>query len=106
MHIGRKKTHFYQLDDFGQLEESYFQLLEPKTGETEKIDKFAIELLVVPGLVYDRRGYRIGFGGGYYDRFLADFHNETVSLAHKCQIVDKIQNEPFDIPVKHLIVEQ
>ena len=96
---------FYRLEAFQQLDESYFNLREPIPEQTVKISKEKIDLLIVPGLIYDKRGYRVGFGGGYYDRFLADFPNKTVSILYSGQLKDEIPNEPFDIEVQHLITE-
>lgn len=100
-----KKLVFYELGDFDQLEKSYYNLLEPKTDKTTRVEKPQIDLLIVPGLVFDKNGYRIGFGGGYYDRFLADFPNKTVSLAHSGQIREGLPIDSYDIPVQHLITE-
>lgn len=100
-----KKLIFYELEDFGQLEKSYYNLLEPETEKTTKVEKPQIDLLIVPGLVFDKNGYRVGFGGGYYDRFLMDFPNKTVSLAHSGQIRGDLPVDSHDIPVQHLITE-
>ncbi|MCC2251031.1 5-formyltetrahydrofolate cyclo-ligase [Virgibacillus sp. AGTR] len=100
-----KTLTFYQISSFDQLEVVYYGLFEPKPDETKQIDITAIELLFVPGLVFDRKGYRIGFGGGYYDRFLMNYSNHTVALLHSSQLVDAIPKESFDIPVDHLITE-
>ncbi len=101
----QRKLVFYKLTDFSQLEVVYYQLLEPNPEETMKIDKQKIDLLIVPGIAYDKKGYRIGFGGGYYDRFLADFSGETVSLVHTMQLTDYLPSEAFDIPVRNLMTE-
>src|SRR5699024_70888 len=100
-----KQLTFYQLQDFNQLEIVYYNLLEPKPEETEEIVKSNIDLLVVPGIVFDKRGFRIGFGGGYYDRFLTDFSNKTVSIISTMQLRDHLPNDSFDIPVNHIITE-
>lgn len=100
-----KKLIFYRLDHFNQLEVVYYGLHEPKPEETEQIEKSQIDLLIVPGLLFDKRGFRVGFGGGYYDRFLTDFPNQTVSLLHSTQLVERVPSESFDIPVQHLITE-
>ncbi len=100
-----KRMIFYQLDHFGQLESKYYNLLEPKPEETKEVPKSEIELLIVPGLLYDHRGYRIGFGGGYYDRFLTDYQNNTVSLVYSRQLFESLPTDPFDIPVQHIITE-
>lgn len=100
-----RELHFYQLEDYDQLEVVYYNLREPNPEVTERVDKQEIDLLIVPGLVYDKRGYRVGFGGGYYDRFLADFTNKTVSMFYSKQLVDELPDESFDIPVQTLLTE-
>lgn len=101
-----KRLTFYQLDSYDQLEVVYYNLLEPKSEVSVEVEKIAINLLIVPGIVFDKEGYRIGFGGGYYDRFLSDFPNETISLSSTIQLVDHIPSESFDIPVHHLITDK
>ena len=65
-----------------------------------------IELIVVPGIAFDRNGNRIGRGQGYYDRFLAGYRHKGVpfiGLAFDFQVVQKIPSLPHDIPVTKLI---
>ncbi|GAB3795509.1 5-formyltetrahydrofolate cyclo-ligase [Virgibacillus kimchii] len=100
-----KKLTFYQLEDYSQLEVVYYNLMEPKPEETVRITKQDIDVLFVPGLLFDRQGYRVGFGGGFYDRFLIDFPNKTVSMLHSSQLMDSIPKESFDIPVQYLMTE-
>ncbi|WP_085992913.1 5-formyltetrahydrofolate cyclo-ligase [Oceanobacillus senegalensis] len=99
-----RKMDFYRLDNFGQLEAVYHNLMEPIPEETDIVDKNDIGLLVVPGIVFDGKGYRIGFGGGYYDRFLADFPNITVSLVSTLQLVEQVPVDEHDLPVQNLII--
>ncbi|WP_246569805.1 5-formyltetrahydrofolate cyclo-ligase [Lentibacillus saliphilus] len=100
-----KRMDFYQIDDFDQLEVVYFNLLEPNIDQTEQVLKTDIDLLIVPGLLFDLKGYRIGFGGGYYDRFLSDFNQETLSLLSTKQLKDELPTERYDLPVQHMITE-
>src|SRR5699024_8736580 len=72
----KKQLVFYKLNNFNQLENGYANILEPNPNITLPVNKIQIELLLVPGILFDRRGYRIGFGGGYYDRFLQDYPNK------------------------------
>lgn len=60
-------------------------------------------VIVVPGLAFDRRGHRIGFGGGYFDRFLADFSGLTIGLAYPWQLVERLPSEAHDIPVRMVV---
>lgn len=101
----RKQLHFYKIHSFEDLEVVYYNLLEPKQEETTFITKSKIDLLIVPGMLFDKQGYRIGFGGGFYDRYLTDYKNETVSLTSKIQLLEEIPKESFDIPVNHIITE-
>lgn len=100
-----RRLDFYSFESFDQLEVVYYNLLEPKPESGKKLEKDDINLIVVPGVLFDRRGYRIGFGGGYYDRFLADYKNETISLVSEIQLVDELPVEPFDVPVHFIATE-
>ena len=64
-----------------------------------------IDLVVVPGLAFDRRGHRIGWGGGYYDRFLAQVQAVKIGLCHDELVLDCIPGEPHDVPVDMVVAE-
>lgn len=67
-----------------------------------------VDLLLVPGIGFDRHGYRIGYGGGYYDRFLAqnpDFAKTAAGFCFGFQIVQKLPEDTWDIPVQALCSE-
>lgn len=101
----QRKLDFYKIHTYDQLEVVYYNLLEPIPEETDKIEKHMIDLLVVPGVLFDKNGFRIGFGGGFYDRFLTDFPNNLISIASNVQIVEHLPTESFDIPVNRIITE-
>ena len=65
-----------------------------------------LDLIIVPALAYDGRGYRIGYGGGYYDRYLQDVRAFTVGLARERLMKDKLLVEPHDIAVKCIVTEE
>lgn len=87
---------------------SHFGLLEPKPEAMRLVDPSVIDLVLVPGLVFDSFGYRIGFGAGYYDRFLASLPADIplLSMLYELQLVDQIPREPHDIPVHLLVTEK
>lgn len=99
-----KQMTFYEINDFSDLAVQFYNLLEPIVEKTTPIAKDEMDLLIVPGLIFDQENYRIGHGGGYYDRFLADFKQYTMSLVWRGQMIDAIGKEPFDQPVNELII--
>ncbi|WP_240620244.1 5-formyltetrahydrofolate cyclo-ligase [Peribacillus acanthi] len=98
-----KKMDFRKIDSFDQLEQAYFSLWEPIVHTTESIQHDKINLTIVPGVAFARNGYRIGFGGGYYDRYLENWKGMTVSLAFEEQIVNSVPIDRFDLPVSTII---
>ncbi|MEY8347802.1 5-formyltetrahydrofolate cyclo-ligase [Bacillus cereus] len=97
---------FRQITNFNQLETVYMSLREPIPALTVEVEANGIELLFVPGVAYTRRGERIGYGGGYYDRYLAEYEGITLSLAFDFQMVNYIPTEPFDQNVQKIITEK
>ena len=87
-----------------QLVKTAFGLLEPQ-GDLEVVDAFQIDLIHVPGLVFTTEGYRIGYGGGYYDRYLEHSSGHTLSTVYPCQIQDFIP-EKHDIPVQEVLIDE
>ena len=90
--------------DSQQLVKTSFGLLEPQ-GDLEVVDASQIDLIHVPGLSFTREGYRIGYGGGYYDRYLEHFTGHTLSTVYPCQIRDFIP-EDHDIPVQEVLIDE
>jgi 5-formyltetrahydrofolate cyclo-ligase len=100
-----KRMGFYQIKDFSQVEEVFFGLKEPTPALTKRVEHDEIDLLIVPGVCFSTDGYRIGYGGGYYDRYLENYKGKTVSLLFERQIINSIPIDNFDIPVQQLITE-
>lgn len=81
-----------------------FGIFEP--GEDcPEVAKEDIDLVLVPAVCYDRQGYRLGFGGGYYDRWLEHFSGFRVGLCRGCVLQDKVPTEPHDSRVNVLLTE-
>lgn len=64
-----------------------------------------LDLIIVPAITYDRSGYRLGYGGGYYDRYLSGTSAFTVGLARERLVKDELPREPHDIAVRCLMTE-
>lgn len=80
------------------------RILEPPP-DVPAVPAEAIDLILVPGLLFDRRGSRIGQGAGYYDRFLAGYAGQTCGLAFAAQVVPRLVTHPHDVPVRALATE-
>lgn len=68
-------------------------------------DKEKLEVIIVPGIAFDKKGYRVGYGKGYYDRFLCDIDPITVAWCYDFQITDKIDDiKNTDIPIIRFLI--
>ena len=91
--------------DFDNLIPGKFGVLEPI--EAMKIAYKNIGLVLVPGIVFDKEGHRIGYGFGYYDKFLKKVPKAIkIGLAFDFQVVDKIPREIHDVPVDMVVTEK
>ena len=89
---------FIYLEDFSKVEKSSFGIPEPVADAPVAEDETA--LVLMPGIAFTQKGDRMGYGGGFYDRFLAEEPNHpTVALCYDFQILDSLPTEEYDIPV-------
>ncbi|WP_432358602.1 5-formyltetrahydrofolate cyclo-ligase [Sporosarcina sp. UB5] len=100
-----REMDFRLITSMSDLETVYMDLKEPIVERTVSIGKSEIGLQVVPGVVFSDEGFRIGFGGGYYDRYLTNYDGNRVSLAFEIQTSQLVPIEEHDIPVNKIITE-
>ncbi|MDF2628431.1 MAG: 5-formyltetrahydrofolate cyclo-ligase [Symbiobacteriaceae bacterium] len=82
-----------------------YGIMEPRP-EWPVVTPAEVDLVVVPGVAFDRTGGRLGYGGGYYDRLLPMMgHARLAGLAYECQVVEGLPKDPHDIPVDGLATE-
>jgi 5-formyltetrahydrofolate cyclo-ligase len=89
-----------------ELERSIFGLLEPREECRRLIGIDEIDLVIVPGLAFDPQGNRIGFGGGFYDRFLSEIRAPKIALAYSFQVVEKIEEGPHDVRMDKVVTDE
>jgi 5-formyltetrahydrofolate cyclo-ligase len=87
--------------------EKVYGIRQPEFDEDEVVSKEEIDLIFVPGIVFDINGYRVGYGKGYYDRWLEGTDIlKRVGLAFEVQLIDKIPNGQYDLPVGRILTEK
>lgn len=96
--------NFFVIKSFDDIESGAFGIYEPKT-ECEKLTEFANACCIVPALSYDKRGYRLGFGKGFYDKFLQGFNGRKIGVCYSNCISDNLPNDEFDIPVDVVVTD-
>ena len=96
---------FHEIGAMSDLAPSPLSIPEPDTSRPvpECSEK---TLCIVPGLLFDRFGFRVGYGGGYYDRFLASFPGKTIGLCYEALLKEALPRDVFDRRVSTVITEQ
>ncbi len=94
-----------ELLDLDELKLGAFDVPEPKDAKLISVDE--IDLIVVPGVAFDTKGHRLGYGLGFYDRFLCSVRDDAtiVALAYDSQVLDEIPNDHHDVPAEMIITE-
>lgn len=93
-----EEMRFIYLEDLTQVSKGYAGIPEPIADAPVAEDQRA--LVLMPGLAFDPQGHRIGYGGGFYDKFLAkEPHHPTLALCYEFQMQAHLDTEEFDIPV-------
>jgi 5-formyltetrahydrofolate cyclo-ligase len=97
-----------ELKDFVELEPKTFGILEPKEKYIREFNREKLDVVIVPGIVFDKKGHRIGYGYGFYDRFLKTIKKDVVKigLAFDFQLTDNIPSEEHDVPLNIIITEE
>lgn len=98
---------FYFIKDLSELRVSSMGIMEPEHSDERLLRNFEDALCIVPGVAFDRHGMRTGYGGGYYDRFLAAEKNVlAVGICYSRLVFDKVPSEQHDMSVSHIITEK
>ena len=96
---------FYYIDSLEQLKPGAFGVLEPDPDETKLLTDMSHGLCLVPALCYDLEGFRLGYGKGYYDRYLSGFGGALVGLCYSDCIEKHLPHGRFDRSVETLVTE-
>lgn len=103
---GAGAMDFYIISSFDDLEKGVFGILEPNPEKCERLSDFSRGVCFVPALCFDMNGSRLGYGKGYYDRFLAKFSGKSVGLCYSSCICPELPCGKFDKSVDILISDK
>ncbi len=101
----KDRMDFYEISTLDDLTENQFGIPTVDINQAKKVILTENTLCVVPAFAFDIRGYRLGYGGGYYDRFLGDNNVCSVGLCRKRFLVDSLPFERHDIRTDKIITE-
>ena len=105
---GDIELFFSEIKDLGsELAPGTFGILEPKPENVHPVSLDTVDVIFVPGIVWDREGYRLGWGRGYFDRVIKNLppHVRSAGLAFTMQLIGKVPRDQFDVPVDMVITE-
>jgi len=94
------------LDFDKELEMGFYNILTPKKEYIREVSPDIVDLVLVPGVVFSKDGYRVGYGGGYYDRFLSRLNVLKIGICFHLQLQEKVPVGKFDIPVDIIITDE
>ena len=102
---GKPQMDFYYIDSLDELRKQSFGLLEPEGDESKRFKDHSNGFCIVPALSFDLSGRRLGFGGGYYDRFLSRFRGLTAGLCYEDCIAKELPCGRYDKSVDMIVTE-
>lgn len=96
---------YYFINSLTDLKTGFFGLREPDTEMCQEVTDFTGSICIVPAIAFDKQGYRLGYGKGYYDRFLQNFSFISVGLCYNELVKDSLPIGEYDIPVNYIITQ-
>lgn len=93
--VAGESIEFVEVEEWSALRPGRWGIPEPPAGRVAPVDE--IDAVIVPAVAFDEKGYRLGFGGGYYDRTLAGFRGLKIGVAYDFQILKELPYSPGDL---------
>lgn len=99
------KMQYYYIRSFDDLKIASFGVREPDIKACKPVKSFDNAICIVPAIAFDKAGHRIGYGKGYYDRFLCNFNGVSIGVAYDECVTDSLPYDKYDIPVDYLVTQ-
>lgn len=103
---GTREMEFFFITSFEDLEKGSYGILEPIKEKCVRLEDYSSGLCIIPALTFDERGYRLGFGKGYYDRFLSEFSGETAGLCYESCMRKELPKGRYDKHADVVVTEK
>lgn len=104
--VGKREMKFFYYFKNSVLEKSKYGIYEPVLEKSREVKSFENSLCIVPGLAFDKNGFRLGYGGGFYDKFLNDNPDiTTVGICYSRNIADNLPKGDYDKYVDYVITD-
>lgn len=103
---GTRSMEFYFINGVEELQPGAFNVLEPDPATHVLMEDFSQGLCLVPAFSYDWQGFRLGYGKGYYDRFLSRFQGNIIGICYSTCVQRTLPHGRFDRPVELLVTEK
>ncbi len=99
------KMQYYYIRSFDDVQVGTFGVREPNIAACDLVDSFDDAVCIVPAIAFDKSGYRLGYGKGYYDRFLSDFNGISIGVSYDECIAQSLAPDEYDIPVDYIVTQ-
>lgn len=97
---------FFVINSLDELKNDSFNLLEPDENKAPMLVNFNNSICILPGFAFDSKGYRIGFGKGYYDRFLQKYSGIKIGICYNSCIVDSLPHGRYDVCANYIVTQK
>ncbi len=104
-YIRGKRITFHRVLNLEELSPGAFGIPEPPPINPQ-LDSLSLELILVPGLAFDLQKFRLGYGSGFYDRFLKETGARKIGVAFSFQVIERLPHDPWDVKMNYILTEK
>lgn len=103
---GPSEMNFYYINSPDELSSGSFGVLEPESNREKMLTETENTICIVPAFMFDKSGYRLGYGKGYYDRYLSKYKGSTIGICYSQNIRDELFHGKYDRTVDMIVTEK
>lgn len=106
--LKERRLELYYIESWDQLQAGVYGILEPIPDEGRLVCASQIDLVIYPGVAFDNKLNRLGYGGGFYDRFFSRLRKDCnrIAITYDMQVIESVPTDEYDIPVDKVITEK